>query len=208
MTGDPTAGLPAGRLIVITDRSLSEAAGRALVDTVAATASAGAPLVLFREKELSPSDRHALGRDIAGTLEGTGTKLLVASDVALATELDAAGVHLASGDPEPRELAGGSLGFGRSCHDAGEVAAAAKEGAAWVTLSPIFSTGSKPDYGPALGTQVLGGHAVAVFALGGITPSDVEACVADGAHGVALMGAIMSAPDPAAVVHRILGTLA
>ncbi len=208
MTADPTVGRPAGRLIVVTDRSLSEAAGRPLVDTVAAIASAGAPLVLFREKDLSPSDRQTLGRTLASALKGTGTKLLVASDVALATELNAVGVHLASGDPKPRELADGSLGFGRSCHDTGEVAAAAGEGATWVTLSPIFSTGSKPDYGPALGTQVLGGHAVSVFALGGITPSDVETCVADGAHGVAVMGAIMSAPDPPAVVHQILEKLA
>jgi thiamine-phosphate pyrophosphorylase len=199
---------PEGRLIVVTDRTQSEAAGRPLVATVAAVADAGAPFVLFREKDLADTDRRALGREVAAALEGTGTMLLVASSFALATEIDAAGVHLAGAAPRPHQPAGGAAAFGRSCHDAAEVAAAAAEGASWVTLSPIFGSASKPGYGPALGPPALGGHAVPVFAFGGITSATVGACVAGGAHGVAVMGAVMAAPDPAGAVRQILGALA
>lgn len=208
MTGVVPAGGPQGRLIVLTDRARSVAAGRPLVATVAAAADAGAPFVLFREKDLSASDRLAFGRGIAAALAGTTTQLLVASSVGLAVELDAAGVHLASAAPWPRDTGDGSLMVSRSCHDAADVAAAAAEGAAWVTLSPILATPSKPGYGPALGAGALGAHGVPVFALGGITPETIGACVAGGAHGVAVMGAVMAAPDPADMVRRLLDELA
>lgn len=77
-----------------------------------------------------------------------------------------------------------------------------------MTLSPIFGSASKPGYGPALGPAVLGGNAVPVFVLGGITSATVGACVAGGAHGVAVVGAVMAAPDPAGAVRQILGALA
>ncbi len=211
-----------GRLIVVTDRLQSAQAGRELAATIAAVAAAGAPLVLFREKDLAPLARRALAAEVAGVLDGTGTELLVSSDPRLAKEVGAVGVHLAAGDPVPGKPAGepngepsgepngepsGALRFGRSCHSREEVLEAAAEGAGWATLSPIFYTTSKPGYGPALGTEALADHPLPVFALGGVTPSDVEACIADGAYGIAAMGTVMRAPDPAAVVARMLRSL-
>ncbi|HLT68862.1 MAG TPA: hypothetical protein VKZ72_01775, partial [Acidimicrobiales bacterium] len=43
-----------------------------------------------------------------------------------------------------------------------------------------------------------------VLALGGIGPGRVAACLTAGAAGVATMGAVMRAEDPAAVVRRML----
>src|SRR6185369_17264850 len=119
----------------------------------------------------------------------------------------AGGVHLAARDPFPSprpEL------VGRSCHDAAELAAAWDEGCDYVTLSPIFLTASKPGYGPALGTGALASMiralvasssarrrdrpAPAVYALGGVLPADVPACLAAGARGVAVMGPVMREP--------------
>nr|WP_256091785.1 thiamine phosphate synthase [Micromonospora haikouensis] len=89
---------------------------------------------------------------------------------------------------------------GRSCHDAAELARLTTED--YATLSPVYPSRSKPGYGPPLGPRRLGElirfSPVPVLALGGIeTPEQVRACLAAGAAGVAVQGAIMRAPDPA-----------
>ena len=47
-----------------------------------------------------------------------------------------------------------------------------------------------------------------VVALGGITAGVARGCVDAGAAGVALMGAVMGAADPAAVVRAVVAELA
>lgn len=152
------------------------------------------------------------------------TGLIVASDVELALQVSAAGVHLAANDPWPGEaLQGvgggraGSLGglperkllVGRSCHDETELLAARDEGADYVTLSPIFATASKPGYGPELGVEMLARLCrqvpdLPVIALGGIGPNRVAPCLAAGAAGVAVMGEMMCAADPRALATTLL----
>jgi thiamine-phosphate pyrophosphorylase len=82
----------------------------------------------------------------------------------------------------------------------------------WMTYSPVFATSSKPGYGPALGLAGLaqGCQAVrgaAVLALGGIGPGRAVGCIEAGAAGVAVMGAVMRADDPAAAVRMFLHEL-
>jgi thiamine-phosphate pyrophosphorylase len=129
---------------------------------------------------------------------------VVAGDAGLARAVGADGVHLAAADPWPDLPAGGPrLAVGRSCHTAGELAAAAAAGAAWATYSPVYATDSKPGYGPAIGAPGLQGICTAVapvpvWALGGVTADNAAAWVTAGAHGIFVMGGIMAAADPAA----------
>ncbi len=191
------------RLLVLTDRDQSRAAGRNLAETVAAAVAGGATAVVYREKALPHPQRRALGERVA---EACGTaELIVASDPELARELGATTVHLAADDPWPE---GDDLIVGQSCHGAVELAGAAAHGAAYATLSPIFATDSKPGYGPALGLDELAALVadtpVPVLALGGVRADTVGACLAAGAAGVAVMGAVMGADDPAAAVRALL----
>ncbi len=106
----------------------------------------------------------------------------------------------------------GGLRHGRSCHGEGEIARAVDEKAAWVCVSPVARTASKPGYGPPIGLPGLR-RAVAVakgtpvFALGGVEVASVADLRAAGAHGVAVMGSVMRAVDPAAVVSQLLAEL-
>ena len=76
----------------------------------------------------------------------------------------------------------------------------------YVTLSPVYSTQTKPGYGPALAparASALAGE-VPWLALGGIdTPVRAAACAAAGARGVAVMGAVMRATDPERVSREL-----
>jgi thiamine-phosphate pyrophosphorylase len=174
------------------------------VATVASAVEGGCRAVVLREKDLTAPERAALARDLSALLEPVDGRLIVASDGSLASAVGTPWVHLAGRDPVPPAR----FRWGRSAHDAHEAQVAAEEGASYVTVSPVFLSASKPGYGPALGIDGLAdlvvASAVPVFALGGVTPQNAHDCFAAGATGVAVMGAIMRAPDPTALVKELL----
>lgn len=209
--------MTAPELVVLTDRRMAAGAGHDLVDVVAAAVAAGAPTVLLREKDLSLAERHRLAVRLRATTAALGGALIVASDVALARAVGADGVHLAADDPWPDDP-GAGLRLGRSCHTSGELVATARRATAdYATFSPVFATTSKPGYGPALGIDGLAagclavagaGAPLVVHALGGIGPAQAAACLAAGAAGVAVMGVVMRADDPGAVVTSLCEAMA
>ena len=177
------------RLLVLTDRS--QCAGP-LVGVVAAAVDAGARAVVLREKDLPETQRARLAEHLRAILEPVGGLLIVAGRCGDA-------VHLAASDAYPTRR---PALVGRSCHSTDEVAAAAAERCDYVTVSPVFTTPSKPGYGPPLGTDGLAAltarAAPPAHALGGVLPPDVAACLAAGAAGIAVMGPVMRTPQLAA----------
>lgn len=170
-------------VIVYTDRML--AGERPLAAVVAEAVAGGAARVVLREKDLSVDARSALAADL---IDRIGDRLLVS---------DVDGAH--------RDASGRVIG--RACHSAAEVVAAT--GLAYVTVSPVYPSASKPGYGPPLGLSTLrnwcAACAVPVLALGGVdSPVRAAACVRAGAAGVAVMGAVMTATDPAAAVRQLV----
>ena len=189
-------------LLVLTDGA---GARYPLVEVVTAAVAGGARALVLREKHLPRAERAALAEELGALLREVGGTLVVASD----PTIPAGGVHLAGADPFPvRSMCGAPGLVGRSCHDRAEVARAAAEGCDYATLSPIFESASKPGYGPALGPGALAGHPLPLWALGGIDPPGAAACIRAGAAGVAVMGAVMRAEDPAAAVAAFCDALA
>jgi thiamine-phosphate diphosphorylase len=179
-------------LLVLTDRSLV-APGRSLVEVVRAAVEGGATQVVVREKDLPRAERAAL----ADELRAFVPLLLVASD----PSVDGDGVHLAAADPFPVDR---PRVVGRSCHSRADLEQAALEGCDYATLSPIFESASKPGYGPALGVDALRDAPLPVYALGGVDPTNARSCIDAGATGVAVMGHVMRADDPAVAVKELL----
>jgi thiamine-phosphate pyrophosphorylase len=194
-------------VLVLTDRRAAAEAGHDLTEIVEGCAGLDVAVVV-REKDLPGDDRAVLAAAVAGAARRAGVPLIVASDPELGARVAAAGVHLAAVDALPSRRQGW---VGRSCHDAIELARAEADGVDYVTLSPIFETPGKPGYGPALGTdglrELAAGTDRAVYALAGITAARAGACVAAGAHGVAVQGAVMAAPDPAAEAGRLVAAV-
>ena len=180
----------------------------ARIDTLLAE---GARWVWFRERDMAPEPRAVLARAVLERTHARGAAFTLGGDAALAAHLGADGVHLPGGTPpagieEARRLLPDGL-VGVSAHSVAEVAAAARYGADYATLSPIFATASKPGYGPALGPEAIAAacvHGLPVLALGGITPATASVCRAAGAAGIAVMGDLMRSPDPAPTLRALL----
>jgi thiamine-phosphate pyrophosphorylase len=200
-------------VVVLTDRVQAAAAGRSVHDTVAAALDGGAGAVVLREKDLPAAERRALAADLLALTARHRAALIVASDPVLARQVGADGLHLAADEPWPTGAPLPPRGVGRSCHTVADLVVAGTHGAAWVTYSPVHPTDSKPGHGPPLGPEGLAAGCRAVpdlpvLALGGIGPGRARACVEAGAAGVALMGAVMRADDPAAVVRAVVDEVA
>ena len=97
--------------------------------------------------------------------------------------------------------------FGVSCHDAAGLQRAARLGARYAFLSPIFPTSSHPG-AEALGPQAFAAMAaessLPLIALGGMTAARVPEALAAGACGVAVLSGILEAQDPAAAARAFL----
>lgn len=187
------------RLLVLTDRSQARLS---LVEVVTAAVDGGARYVVLREKDLPREKRMVLAEALRAVLAPVRGRLIAAGPDPLRGDA----VHLAAADPPVRAAL-----VGRSCHNSGDLAQLSHED--YVTVSPVFVSRSKPGYGPPLGTDGLAGLCartpVPVFALGGVTsPGQAAACVAAGAGGVAVMGEVMRASDPAATVAGLLAAMA
>jgi thiamine-phosphate pyrophosphorylase len=94
--------------------------------------------------------------------------------------------------------------IGASTHSLGAALQAEDSGASFITFGPVFETPSKMRFGMPLGLEALGKVTatvrIPVFAIGGITPVRAKACRDNGARGVAVISAILGAPDIARAV--------
>jgi thiamine-phosphate pyrophosphorylase len=174
--------------VVLTDR---RSAAGPLEAVVEAAVRGGAAWVVVRERDLRYAERTALAARIRSLLP-PGRLIVAGPD-----PLGGAAVHLAAEDPLPVGIAL----VGRSWHGREELS-----GVDYVTLSPIFPTASKPGYGPALGVAGAAERRAPVpwLALGGIdSASRAVQCAVAGAAGIAVMGAVMRAADPAATAREL-----
>jgi thiamine-phosphate pyrophosphorylase len=195
--------LPAS-VLLITDR---KQARRPLEEVVAGALQGGCRWISLREKDLPAEDQAALALRLVRLAAPFGARLMLHGDPRIASETNLFGVHLAAGGDvrAARAALGWAAWVSASAHSVDEILAAAAAGVDAVTLSPIFSSESKPGYGPAIGLKTLADTArrspIPIIALGGITDqAGLRACFEGGAAAVAVMGAIMRAADPAATM--------
>lgn len=195
------------RCYLITDRK--HTAGRPLVAALQAAAHAGIRAIQLREKDLTPRELLALSEEVRGVVEPQGTHLFINDRADIARAAGLSGVHLTTTGMSPIHarccLAAGSR-IGVSTHSLAEARFAEEFGADFITFGPVFYTASKAPYGEPRGLQELHDICQAVklpvFALGGITPERIPACLDAGAHGVAAISALLNVPNIARAVQE------
>lgn len=202
--------LPSPPLLVITDRQL--AVGD-MVDIAAAVFAGGCRWMMVRDHHPDADALAALATRIIEKARPAGARIIVNGDIDTAVMCGADGVHLQSLDAiaGARATLGPDALVGYSAHSGAEAVAAGDYGADYVLLSPVFETPSKPGYGPPLGVDQLGracrDATVPILALAGVTPSRVARCMAAGAAGIAVMGSVMGAADPAETTGSFIAAI-
>ena len=198
VTGVPDIALPC--LCLVTDRS-RVAPDRTLEDVVEEAVAGGTTMVQLREKDLPASEML----DLACALREItlGRALLFVNDrvdVALACEAD--GVQLGESGltvEAARRVSQGRLILGRSVHSVEGAVAAETLGADMLIAGTIFPTTSHtgvPTAGVGLLSQIGNAVDIPVLAIGGVTSANISSVVQAGASGAAVIGEVMSSPDP------------
>jgi thiamine-phosphate pyrophosphorylase len=173
-----------------------------LIRAVGAALGGGVDWVQLRDKSASAASLSAQARQLLTVTSEHNAHLSVNDrlDVALAAGAD--GVHLAAQSlavAEAVTLAQGQLLVGRSVHGLNEAIQAADDGADYLTFGHVFPTSTHPGL-PPRGLAELRAIVLAVdvpvLAIGGITTDNLDAVLATGCAGVAVISAILSDADP------------
>ncbi len=153
-----------------------------------AALAAGLRLVQLREKTLPAEALAELARAVGARCRAYSARLLINGDLALADRLEA-GVHLTAAQLMQMERRPELPWVAASCHDAAELEQAQALGVDFVVLGPVKPTASHPSartLGWARFTELAAGRALPVYALGGLTTTDLATARQAGAHGIAL----------------------
>lgn len=199
-------------LYIILDPSVCPT--RPLVKVLTAAAEAGASLFQYRNKTASMKDAYVEALSLRQAAARAGVLFIINDRCDLALALNADGVHLGQGDL-PLDLARKVMGpdklIGISTHNPDQVREATAGKPDYLGFGPIFKPGSKQDHDPVVGVEGLCAMrsltALPVFAIGGIQIDQAGEVMRAGANGVAVISAVLKAPDIRLAVKAFLAKM-
>ena len=150
----------------------------------------GLRLIQVREKSMQASDVERFAGAVIAKARAHGAQVLINSDIELARRLGADGVHLTSAQLLRLEQRPALNWCAASCHSTAELARAMQLGVDFVVVGPVQATPTHPGSVP-LGWEgfaaLTRGATLPVFALGGMSPADLETAWRCGAQGIAML---------------------
>ncbi len=193
---------------LVTDRKLARE--RKTFDIIQAAIHGGVSCVQLREKTCSTREFVEEAQAIRDLLARHNIPLIINDriDVALAVKAD--GVHLGQKDLScrmARELLPDTMIIGISAGSLNDAIAAQSDGADYIGVSPIYATPTKTDTEPPLGLkglrEIRAVIDIPLVGIGGLNTDNVYKVIQNGADGVAVVSAIVSADDPTLATRRL-----
>lgn len=182
------------------------------IDLARAMLAGGARLLQLRLKGTATGDLLATAERMRELTAAAGATFIVNDRADVARACGADGVHLGQ-DDLPIEAARAVLGAGPivgfSTHNETQLAAAHARGADYLAFGPIFATTSKRNPDPVVGCErVRAVRALTtgpLVAIGGITAGTARAVLDAGADAIAVIAALVRAPDVERATAELLG---
>jgi thiamine-phosphate pyrophosphorylase len=187
------------RVYLITD--LIRIGKSRFLDSIEQSLQGGVRSIQLREKNINPKELLTLALEVKLLAQRYNAKLFINDRADIAVIAGADGVHLTEASVQACEVKNNfpTLIVGVSTHSLEGARLAEKQGADFITFSPIYETPSKTRYGPPQGldplSQVTQYTRLPVLALGGITLHRVPECLEHGAFGVAVISDIWDSTD-------------
>ena len=185
--------------------------GRPALELARQALAGGATAIQLREKNLPARDLVELGREMRQLTRAAGAAFIINDRLDIALAVAADGLHIGQDDLPARvarQLLGPDRILGVSAGTIAEARQAEADGADYLGVGSIFATGSKGDAGEPIGPDGLkairAAVGIPVVGIGGINSRNAAAVIAAGADGVAVISAVIGAPDVAAAARELL----
>jgi len=188
--------------------------GRRDEEILEAALAGGVRMVQLRGKTLTGWELFEQARRFREATRRHGALLIINDrlDVAMASGAD--GVHLGQTDLPvhvARQLVPDLL-IGASTHSAEQAIQAQREGASYVNIGPIYTTGTKEGItkylGPAAIPEIAGHLQIPFTVMGGIKAHHIEELMLAGARILAVVTAVSEAEDVEAAVREFRQAMA
>src|SRR5580692_8511082 len=188
------------RLYAIIDPTLLTISELELAETLAGS---GVELVQYRNKTGSSRQFFDVSRQLSTALAPLGVRLIVNDRPDIALLAGAGGVHVGQEDlsvEDARAVCGAKSWVGISTHTLEQLAAADRTSADYIAFGPIFTTATKQNPDPVVGTELLRKARQMtkkpLVAIGGITLERAAEVYRAGADSLAVIRDLICAPDP------------
>jgi thiamine-phosphate pyrophosphorylase len=165
--------------------------------------NAGVRLLQYRDKAASSRELLESSKQLSAALVPWGVTFIVNDRPDVASLAGASGVHVGQEDlgvEEARAVVGPDKLVGISTHNRAQFEQAAGTSADYIAVGPIFSTFTKANPDPVVGTefirQVRALTDKPIVAIGGVTLDRAAEVVRAGADSVAVISGILRAPYP------------
>jgi thiamine-phosphate pyrophosphorylase len=175
-------------------------------------AAGGADCIQLRAKDIDDDQLFALAVEFAQICRDSNVLSIINDRVDITVAAAADGVHLGQNDlpvEQARKLQLGPLIIGRSTHSIDQLRAACEELPTYVSLGPVFSTGTKATAEPVgleyvkQGVEILADTGIGHVAIGGIMLDNVEGVLEAGAKAIAVCSAVTEVKDPTAACRAL-----
>src|SRR5438128_7979560 len=199
---------PAG-LYLILDPAV--AGSLSLPDLVKTALTTGLWRFEWRMKTAHAGEFYDLAAQSCALVRAGGGTFIVNDRVDVAQAVGADGVHLGQEDlplADARKLMGPDKLIGISTHNLKQAVEAEAGGADYIGFGPIFPTTTHEHPDPVVGLaglrEVRAKVHLPIVAIGGITTKNVREVVAAGADCVAVISAVLAAPDPGNAMSELV----
>ena len=199
------------RLYVILDAALLTVPE---TDCAQELATAGVRLLQYRNKRASARELFETSKKLLLLLSPLRVSLVVNDRPDVAAVAGANGVHVGQEDlgvEEVRRVVGAEKLVGVSTHNLEQFERAAASSVDYIAVGPIFTTGTKSNLDPVVGTQFIREVRPLtdkpIVAIGGITLQRAPEIIESGADSVAVISDILRAPEPAARARQYIDLL-
>lgn len=195
-------------LYLVTDRGYLK--GKDLITAVLQAVAGGVTLVQLREKEASSREFYQLALALKEALAPHRVPLIINDRLDIALAVDADGLHVGQTDL-PAKVARSLLGtekiLGLSVSKPEELQEGLEAGVDYFGAGPTFPTGTKGDAGEPIGLEGLRrlrqATTLPIVAIGGINAENLPEVQKTGVDGVAVVSALMAAPDIEQAARRM-----